>query len=222
MVIDPDTLVSYVIGTLSPDEERQVEAWLRDHPEEERRLLEEQEALASMALQLPPAPVTPPSFQDVLSHVKAKEPVPFTPKPNRSRLVPALAFAAVVAGLLVIGVPLTPPYQEWRVQQNIARYANLPGAVSRPLMSAKGESMGMLVRLANGQVFASLKKRPADGRVYQAWEIKGGVPASLGVFGDRSFLSAATVAEGSTFGVTLEQPGGSDRPTSAPVAVTTL
>lgn len=222
MVIDPDTLVAYVIGTLSPEEERQVEAWLRDHPEEERRLREEQEALANMALQLPPAPATPPSFQDVLAHVKASEPAPVPLAPKRSRLVPALAFAAVVAGLLVVGVPRTPQYQEWRVQQSVARYSNLPGAVTRPLLSASGASQGMLVRLANGQVFAALKERPADGRVYQAWEIKGGQPTSLGVFGDRSFLSAATVAEGSTFGVTLEPPGGSDRPTSAPIAVTQL
>ena len=120
-------------------------------------------------------------------------------------------------------LPNLPFIQENRAQNTFNSYVGRPGAVSQALLDAKGQSVGKLARLATGEVYVLLDKSPSSARVYQAWKIaKGAKPVSLGVYGKRDFLTSSTVAQGETFAVSVEPPGGSDQPSSAPVAVAQL
>jgi len=231
MTVDHDQLVAYALGTLPPERERDIEQYLINNPEAEQEVRGLMDALAQVALELPPAPAAPPSVQDVLTHVRAHGtraidgPPPAVPArpaaPGWRRFLPVAAVAAVVAMVAVL-VPGSGWYQNWSLQQQVAAYQTRPGAVTKPLTNANGQTVGLLVRLANGQVFVSFPNGPRERRVYQAWQIANGKPTSLGVFAGRSFLSTQAVKEGSIFGVTVEPEGGSDQPTSAPIAIANL
>lgn len=68
---------------------------------------------------------------------------------------------------------------------------------------------------------------PAAGRDYQLWTIApGGSPASAGIVQQEGGAAIATVAgefgTGWTFAVTVEPAGGSEQPTSEPIAAVTF
>jgi hypothetical protein len=96
------------------------------------------------------------------------------------------------------------------------------GALVQPLVGADEARVGTLVRLPGDRLFMALDRPPLEGRVYQAWEIAGGVPLSLGVTGEQTLLIDHEATPGSIFGVTQEPPGGSEQPTSEPVALAQL
>jgi len=248
--ITEDILISYVLGHLTPEEEAEVEAHLSAHPEDAATVAGYLDSLSVLVMSLPPEPLADGSEAELLARVRGgaegsadaaegtppsvvvlPEPPRTEPSqteaapPRRSRILRygwlgALAAAAVVA-LLYVTV-LTPPDPEAQVAQELQEYQAQPGAVSYTLTGeGQPDPLGTLVRLPDGRVFVALSKPPAAERVYQAWEIAE-APVSLGTFGDRTFLSSAAVAEGNTFGLTLEPPGGSEQPTTPPIALVEL
>ena len=118
-----------------------------------------------------------------------------------------------LAAALGVGLWLRPPADP------LARYAAVPGAQARVLGMA-GSPLGTLVRLPDGRVYLRLTQAPAEGRTYQLWQIQGGAPVSLGVFG-QDVLTAA-LPQGASVAVSVEPPGGSPQPTTTPLFVQAL
>ena len=59
---------------------------------------------------------------------------------------------------------------------------------------------------------------PADGNVYQLWMIDDSGPISQGVFTTSGTMIMQGVDHANRIAITIEPPGGSDQPTSAPIA----
>jgi anti-sigma-K factor RskA len=99
------------------------------------------------------------------------------------------------------------------------------GWTVRAALSGTGVS-GRLVYLDREQVaLLMMDDMPAlsSGRVYQAWGIYGGKPVSLGVLPEQHAVAiSANLSGASTFAITEEPAGGSDQPTSQPLAVAQL
>lgn len=235
---DADTLTAYTLGLLDDTETREVEAYLAAHPEAAAEVRASQEDLAALVMTLPT--VDPPSGGEdrLLDRVRAEAPreraapseAPPAPPLSRSDPTPVrrptvlwpLAAAAGVALVLAFSWPgLRANYTSWQTARQLDTYRAQPGARAFPLRAEGGEKLGTLVRLSDGRTFVSLRSAPQDGRVYQAWRIAGGKPESLGVFADRAFLSPPT-RPGDAYAITVEPPGGSPGPTSAPLFVVTL
>lgn len=243
MSITEDMLTGYALGHLTPEEEATVEAHLKTHPEAAATVAGYLEGLAELVMALPPEPLTETGEAELLARVRAAAtasspapsdaddlpPVVTLPErpPERARggggagwWLGALSAAAVAAALYVS--VFAPPEPEARVAGTLQEYQAEPGAVSYTLeREGQAEPLGTLVRLQDGRVFVALSAPPQGERVYQAWAIAD-APVSLGTFDGRTFLSTAAVAEGNTFGLTLEPPGGSEQPTSTPITLVEL
>ena len=236
MTLDADHLTAYALGTLSPEQQAEVEKALERDPEARREVRAMQDALTDMVLELEPVALRPDAEQSLLARVRGQtssvqahtsvlevsRPQVQSQQQHRWVLGAALAGIAAVIALAVV-IPNLPAVQEQRIQSEFREYSSRPGAVAQPLLDARGESAGRLVRLATGEVFVLLDKAPVNARVYQAWRIeKGQNPVSLGVYSNRNFLTSRAVPNGETFAISLEPPGGSDQPSSAPIAVAQL
>ena len=177
------------------------------------------------------APITTPETPGKQVDPQAETPPDTYPEPPPVIVVPppprrnvwwlaGLGAAAVAALLYFVVFPLVDP--EVTYTQELEQYQTEPGAVSYTLtQEGQAEPLGTLVRLQDGRVFVALDAPPTENRVYQAWNI-GDAAVSLGTFAERTFLSQAEVPVGNTFGLTLEPPGGSDQPTTTPLALVEL
>lgn len=211
---DHDTLIAYALGSLSASEAQAVERELSADPQAQAELRALQDALAELVTDLPPEPLPESAERALLERVRGQR--------RPARLLWPLALAAAVA-LLIVGVNSTPWFQNLQVQNQVQAYSNRPGAVTKPLLSASGQSAGLMVRLGNGQIFVAMNRPPSrSDRVYQLWFIEAAGIRSLGVFDGRSFESARAALGPGKVGITLEPPGGSDQPTSAPLAIAEL
>ena len=251
MTVDSDNLVACALGTLSPEVQAEVERLLERDSAARAEVRAMQDALTEVVLELEPLNLKSGAEDRLLARVRAQSAAPTnttqtnttrtpvvqtsatqTPAtssvlelaPQRPRWIlgAALGGLAAVIALAVI-LPRLPFIQENSIQNDFNSYVSRPGAITQALLNAKGQSVGKLARLATGEVYALLDKSPSSERVYQAWKIaKDAKPVSLGVYGGRSFLTSSAVAQGETFAVSVEPPGGSDQPSSAPVAVAQL
>lgn len=239
MNVTEDVLLSYAMGHLSPEEEAAVELHLQRHPADAATVAGYLETLTELVFDLPPEPLPEDGEAQLLARVRASAQtyrppaVIVLPAPPLERtlelsrrgrtaevLLGVLAAAAVAAlfCLTVFKEPVSDAVFAWQLQ----RYQNQPGAVSYALEAQEAEGqLGTLIRLGSGQVFVVLNAPPESGRVYQAWDIAEAA-TPLETFGGRTFLSRAAVPQGHTFGVTLEPPGGSPQPTSAPITLAEL
>ena len=131
-----------------------------------------------------------------------------------------LGAAAAAALLFGVWFGFSPPSQSELLEARLQNYLAQPGATRFELRGEAGEDLGTLVRLEDGQLFVALESEPASGRTYQAWEIAGSDPVSLGTF-ERSFLTRR-VPQGSTFAISSEPEGGSPQPTTTPITAVEL
>jgi hypothetical protein len=145
-----------------------------------------------------------------------------------------IAAAAVAAALVVGGISgfVAAPRAPSGTAQFLA-FAAKPGTRFASFPTGDGQSLTVAYRPGetDGWIFGSGLTKPTGGRTYQLWWGAKGTPLegmnSAGVFvpihGD--VISPVTVGSsqpGTVLGVTIEPPGGSPRPTSAPIAVTTI
>ena len=248
MTVDQDTLVSYALGTLTPQAEAEVAGYLGAHPEDAALVSGYLESLADFALLLPPEPLPETGEADLMARVRSTAPlapvVPDTPpetqtgqpdtadpKPPPVIVVPkrphnpnlwlaGLGAVAVAAMLYFAVVTFTDPNVSYA--RELEQYQAEPGAQSYALaVDGEAQPLGTLVRLSDGRVFVLIDSLPVADQVYQAWNI-GAAATSLGTFTGRTFLSQAAVPLGNTFGLTLEPPGGSDQPTTTPLTLVEL
>ncbi|GHF35209.1 ferric-dicitrate binding protein FerR (iron transport regulator) [Deinococcus metalli] len=228
-----ERLLASALHQLSPPEEERLQAELDADPALRAEWQALHDSLATLLDDLDLEAVTVPADAEerLIARLHAEEParndagsegVPASgellalPQPMaENRAAPArrpawwvvfpLGLAAAVALLFATQPPADP----------LEQYARSPGARSAPVV-AGGQTLGTLVRLADGRVYVHLDRPPAEGRTYQLWQIQAKTPVSLGVFDDAGLLTAA-LPPGTTVAVSVEPPGGSPQPTTTPL-----
>lgn len=169
---------------------------------------------------LPPAAVR----ERVLADVRTVRPLPplVETLPERVRRWPArLVAAAAVLLVLGLGVSIAHP---WDTGSTTDRVLQAADAVRHEVSLPQGGSLTVVnsVQMGRAVVVAHGLASPPAGRTYEVWlrDDRGNMrPAGLiRQGGDRTLLTGdSTGATG--LGVTVEPAGGSEQPTSAPLAL---
>jgi anti-sigma-K factor RskA len=194
--------------------------------EELRSLTEVASALATAAA----GPAPPPELrQRILDGARAEpQNVVSLEERRRSRLVPVLGVAAALAACAALAVALwgasvSSDLDDARdaLERERAASALLADPDSRTVELASGD--GRLVVGDDGKavlVLDSLGPAPT-GRTYEVWVSDGQTPVRAGLFDGQAARDVISVerpvAPGSVVLVTVEDDGGTDAPTSAPI-----
>ena len=190
-----ELLPPYALGALTPEERSRLEAALKRYPElwpEANALLE---TAAELAGGLPQEPVPPGLEERVLRRIR----------PRRLPFLPLLARAAAVLAFLLVG---------YGAYFGLSWTLSLGAPTTRvyALVGPEGTPVGRAVVRGDGEALVVLKAPAPAGRVYQAWGLGKGDPVPLPTF--RLPLKVVRLPEGAeALAVSLEPPGGSQRPT---------
>ena len=234
MSVERDLLLDYVMGALTPEQEREVASYLREHPEDAAWVRDMFEAVAAVALTQDPADVPADAEDALLARIRRKASgevnaettaenvtppnvVTLPKRPQRNRWI-SLGLAAAIAVIAYLSLrPQGDP-----VAQQLARICAESGVSCETLISDTDTPLGTLAERSDNSLFVVLSEDPPEGQVYQAWEIAGDTPRSLGTWTGRVLDIEEPVASGSAFGISVEPPGGSPQPTSTPIVVVPL
>ena len=243
MTPDRDTLIEYVMGSLTPEQELEVIDYLRAHPEDAAWVRDMFEVMAEVALLEEPVEMPVGAEAALLERIRGgnavgssesrvsepsitesedaapPEVVTLPRRPNRNRWT-GLAIAAALVLLVWVGV--RPTYESAALQRQLDQLCDEPGVVCQALASEANEPLGTLAQRADNSLFLLMDQEPPEGRVYQAWEIVGETPQSIGVWDGRVLDITEALNSESVFGVSLEPPGGSPQPTTTPIIVVPL
>ncbi|WP_328744022.1 anti-sigma factor [Streptomyces sp. NBC_00285] len=157
----------------------------------------------------------------------------------RARLLSRWALAACLAAAAALGGTTLWQHQRAeeagaqarqvsRTSDEIAAVLAAPDARTRAAGLAGGATGAVVVsRSRDRAVFVvSGMDRPPSGRVYQLWFDDGGTMRSAGLMdpdrGDQAVLMRGDVDGASGMGVTVEPSGGSQQPTTTPIALMAL
>ncbi|MBU7600607.1 anti-sigma factor [Streptomyces sp. P38-E01] len=152
-----------------------------------------------------------------------------------ARALPRMVLAACLAGVAAFGGIAVWQYQQaedarQRAEQAQQRSTDISALLTAPDASVEtselpGGATGTVVvsRERNQAAFlASDMPTPPRGKVYQLWFNDGGTMRSAGLMDAQSARPATVMAgdldRASGMGITVEPAGGSDRPTSEPLA----
>lgn len=229
-----DLLALGAAGALSDDEYRVLEERLAVDPllaAEYHELQASASVLAEATIEAPP-PSLRASVLDAVKNVEQLPPAPSAPHPaapsnvvsihRRRWMIPATAAAAVVmllvAGLLVnrfADAPSSDRFSAVLNDDDAATFA-LTGSLSGlRLVSSDDENAAVLM--------GSGVARPDPGKVFQLWAIHDGVMVGIATFTPAATGEVAILIDDdgsdAEWAVTVEPEGGSDQPTSDPVAV---
>ncbi|WAX79000.1 anti-sigma factor [Streptomyces sp. KMM 9044] len=157
----------------------------------------------------------------------------------RARTLSRWAFAACLAAAATLGGTAVWQHQRAEDARDRARRAvqaadGIAAVLAAPdaktLAAGLGDGATGTVVVSRGQdraVFvASGTARPPDGKVYPLWFDDGGTMRSAGLLdpgrSDQAVLMRGAVDGASGMGITVEPGGGSEQPTSDPVALMSL
>jgi anti-sigma-K factor RskA len=232
---------AYALGALSPEETRRFEAFLADSPAAQREVAEFREVAALLALGGPEATPSP----DLRERVLSRRPAPSVrPGPRRGSPL----WGALAAGLVAV-VGLGFGYAQLREAQGLraelgramqrltetsrmltAREATLnaifePGVQMFQLTASGDPEPGIQLfwdRQRHRAIVHGFRLKPVpDGRAYQLWFIKDGVPVPSVTFkpeptGHAKVEQIPVPADGevSAAAVTVEPESGSTQPTT--------
>ena len=129
-----------------------------------------------------------------------------------------LATAAAILVLVWLSV-FEPRSQNAQIARELETLCANQTSTCQTLTNSQSEPIGTVARRADNSFLVVFDNDPPSDNVYQAWEIVGDTPTSLGTFDSRVVNVTASLPAGSTFGVTLEPSGGSPQPTSTPIAL---
>ena len=287
MIIDETVLLDYIMGALTPDQERAIVVYLSTHPEEAAWVRDMFEAVTDVTLSVTPEALEVGAADALLARIRQAavedtngsvadnsseesadafgagfddsfnydEAFGFDPdaaaerleadeytvggtEPQgfdelverpiirlepRRRALRTFLTTALAASLLVAGwLGFREPLKNYQIAQRLNRTCISAGVRCEAIQGETGVELGTLVRLNNTQVVMVFKDKPPENQVYQAWEIAGDTPISLGVWSERVLEIPQSLAATSTFGITLEPPGGSPQPTSTPIVAVPL
>jgi anti-sigma-K factor RskA len=221
--IDREVLLEYVMGSLTPEREKEVAAYLRQNPNDAAWVRDMFEAVAKVALSQEPATVPANSADDLLKRIRKESeakagPAPVIQAKPRRMLWAFLGMGSGMALALVLwfgGGRLA--FENYQIAQQLNRMCSESSC--QTLFDDSNKELGTLVRKADNTLLVVFKNNPPKGQVYQGWEISESGAASIGVYEGRIMRIAQPLKVGNTFGVTLEPPGGSPQPTTTPIVV---
>ena len=239
--IDRDVLLDYVMGSLTPEREKEVAAYLHQNLQEAAWVRDMFESVANVALDQEPVNVPASAANDLLkrirkeSELKAVSPVlkgnsakenlvkenSVKAKPRRGNwawLGMGLGAAFAVILWFSGGQAI---FQNYQITQQLKQTC-AEALFCQTLRDENNNDIGTLARRSDNTLLVVFKHNPPQGQVYQGWEIAEGTPASLGVYQGRVMEISQPLGQGNTFGVTLEPPSGSPQPTSTPIVIYTL
>lgn len=239
MTFERDILLDYVMGALTPEQEKEVARYLNAHPEEAAWVRDMFETLANMALAQDPeeipdgaedallARIRPPSSQaepTEATHPQTKKlPVDnVVSLPGRPKTPPWVGFALAAALVIFAWVGLRPAYESYAVHRQLDQICGEASTTCQVLVDDANEDLGTLARRPSNELFLVLNQPPPEGQVYQAWEIVGDTPQSLGIWKGRVLEISQPLGGDSVFGISVEPPGGSSLPTTTPIVVVPL
>ena len=142
--------------------------------------------------------------------------------PARPKTRPWVGFAIAAALAIFAWVGLRPAYGDYVVGRQLEQVCSEASVTCQDLTGADGGELGTLARRPNNELYLVLNDDPPEGQVYQAWEIVGDAPQSLGMWDGRVLEIEQALGEESIFGVSVEPEGGSDLPTTTPIVVVPL
>ncbi|MCS0634856.1 anti-sigma factor [Streptomyces sp. LP05-1] len=236
---------AYALDALPDDERAAFERHLRDCPacaQEVRELTATAARLGLAAAGAPPAGMRERvlagigTVRQLPPEVPADPAIPGAPQVRAARRLPRLALAACLAAAAAFGGIAVWQHQvadraEERADRSVAEAAELARVLAAPdARTASGElkdgarATVVVSRSRNQAVFVAsgLPELPS-GKTYQLWFADGGTMRPAGLVGaDGALLMRGEVGAATGMGVTVEPAGGSDRPTSPPLAVMAL
>ncbi|WP_306319087.1 MULTISPECIES: anti-sigma factor [unclassified Streptomyces] len=238
---------AYALDALSEDERADFERHLRDCEACARESVELAETAARLGLA---ATVTPrPELRDqVLRRIATvRQDSPGGPGLSRTGRTAAVrrrplarwALAACLAAAAVLGGTTVWQHQRAQDAQEQARQAEesnerIAAVLAAPDAKTDSAELGdgasgtvVVSKSRNRAVFiATGMAHPPQGKVYQLWFDDGGTMRSAGLMNtdrsDQTVLLDGGMDGASGMGITVEPAGGSDRPTSDPVALMPL
>jgi anti-sigma-K factor RskA len=224
--IDRDVLLEYVMGGLTPEREKEVAAYLRQNPTDAAWVRDMFETVANVALSQEPISIPANSANDLLKRIRKESEVKARPAPliqPKPRPTPwaflGMGLGVALALVLWFGGGKT-TFENYQIAQQLKTIC--AESSCQELVDENNNDLGTLVRNADNTLLVVFNNNPPKGQVYQGWEIAESGPASLGVYEGRIMRITQPLTIGNTFGVTLEPPGGSPQPTTAPIVVYTL
>ncbi|MBO9520050.1 MAG: anti-sigma factor [Nocardioidaceae bacterium] len=215
---------AYAVDALDDEERARFAEHLAACPSCQREVAELREAAARL-----PQPVAPPAaLRDrVLAEIGTVRPLPPPTPETRTRprrWTRALAAAATVAALAGGGAVLWDQTRTSSTQSPEDRVIQARDAAAVSVDLADGASATVYLSRSEGRVAIVTRHLPAapTGRVYQLWLQKDGRMVSAGLMhgaGDQARLLDGDLGDATAAGLTVEPAGGSNQPTTAPLAL---
>jgi anti-sigma-K factor RskA len=223
-----DLIAPYVLGAVSPEEEREIRAHILTCDE----CTQEAESFSMVTAALPHASASAPlpaGFVDrVVALVHDARPAPAPSGAiSRSRWSGLWSrFGAVAAaGLLVLavlgGAILVRQHNDLEQKQRVLAIL-LHHQNDGIDLRGPADAVGKVVPTSNGSIFvASGMRKPPSAHTYQLWLIKNGTPVSAGTFSVKGdlvvFETGRSLAGVDSAAITIEPAGGSQHPTTQPI-----
>jgi anti-sigma-K factor RskA len=220
--IDRDVLLEYVMGGLTPEREKEVAAYLRQNPDEADWVRDMFEMVADVALDQEPVSVPASAESDLLKRIRKESEAKARPEasvPKRRNFWAQLGIGLALGVAVFFTVQRFLPQPPLTVAERLEQTCNETGVTCEPLLDANNVEIGTLAKRPNNTLFVVFNAPPPSGQVYQGWEIAESGIASRGTYEGQVLEITEPLATGSTFGVTLEPPGGSPQPTTTPIAL---
>lgn len=226
---------AYVLRALDEDERREFEGYLADHPELQAEV-DELGSVAGLLALAPPEYEPPPDLKrSLLQRIGDSGEAPVSgaapAAPRRAGLrrlfgpagLAAAAAILAVVGLFIWNVSLREENDDLRGEIETRQTYELQGS------GAAQDAHGQVVEVGEDRAVLVAENLPAldEGKVYEAWLLRDGVPEPAGLFEPREDGATAAPVEGSLEGadavaVTAEPSGGSSMPTGDILMTATL
>lgn len=213
-----ERLTDYVLGELSPEEMRTIEAHLASCDTCRAEVVALRETLVTLVETLPNTHLPEGSWQAIQARLDAGATVEtarstaFSTKRERRWQPFAIAASLIIAlGGLFWGYQAQQSYQLVQSEQRkVAGWLSRPDVTAQQLTDAEGERLGSVLTLSDGRALFILRSAPPAGSSYQAWGY-GDAPMNLGLT-DRTLLEVP-YTDYSVLEISLEPSSGSTQPT---------
>lgn len=226
---------AYVLGALPEDERTAFEEYLYAHPGRQAEI-DELGGLAGLLSLAPPEHEPPAALRrrimDVVeSEAPRSEPAPTSRRfirPGSFRDIALAAAALLLVGLVSWNVLLQGEVRDLQAQAEQARVADGVREIELSGSWAEQGVRGKVMAMDGDRAMLVIEDMPPvpEDRTLQVWVIRGEEPKPGGLLEPADRTAAMPITrplEGAdTVAVTVEPPGGSDKPTTNPVLLTEL
>jgi anti-sigma-K factor RskA len=221
-----ELIAGHALRALSSEDEERVVVHLAECERCRRRLRETEAVAATLAYGVPQVAPPPELRSRVLAIAEpvvaapaaapAAEPVARPPARPRRQWWPRFAAVAVPAMALALVGMLA-----WNVSLRNDVNASRDDLANGAAVAVPGVGNVVAQTDGNATLFASLRPAP-NGKTYEAWIIRGSAALPAGVFkggGTVELHLTQSAKPGDKIAVTIEPAGGSQKPTTTPIAI---